>query len=83
MIRTNYGKSSIKFMGPTVWNQIDEKLKNLSLKSFQQKMKESLLETYANTELSQTLFFPFLRFFLFFFVTLTYFLLSLLPATVI
>ena len=46
-IRTNYGKFSIKFMGPTVWNQIDEELKNLSLKSFKQKMKESLLETYS------------------------------------
>ena len=46
-IRTNYGKFSIKFMGPTVWNQIDEKLKNSSLKSFKQKMKESLSETYS------------------------------------
>ena len=46
-IGTNYGKFSIKFMGPTVWNQIDEKLKNRSLKSFKQKMKESLLETYS------------------------------------
>ena len=46
-IRTNYGKFSIKFMGPTVWNQIDGKLKNSSLKSFKQKIKESLLETYS------------------------------------
>ena len=46
-IRTNYGKFSIKFMGPTVWNQNDEKLKNSSLKSFKQKMKESFLETYS------------------------------------
>ena len=45
-IRTNYGKFSIKFMGPTAWNQIDEKLKTLSMKSFKQKIKESLLETY-------------------------------------
>ena len=49
LIRTNYGKFSIKFMGPTVWNQIDEKLKNSSLKSFKQKMKESLLETYTQS----------------------------------
>ena len=47
LIRTNYDKFSIKFMGPTVWNQIDEKLKNSSLKSFKQKMKESLLEAYS------------------------------------
>ena len=46
-IRTNYGKFSIKFMVPTLWNQVDEKLKNRSLKSFKQKMKESLLETYS------------------------------------
>ena len=96
-IRTNYGKFSIKIMGSTVWNQIDEKLKNRSLKSFKQKMKESLLETYSkhwmcllcNTcYLKHCCFpfssvFPFSSFFLFFFVNLTYSLLKLLPATVI
>ena len=32
--RTNYGKFNIRFLGPKVWNDIDESLKNLSYRGF-------------------------------------------------
>ena len=39
LIRTNYGKFSIRFQGPKIWNDFDEELK----KFFRYKFKKLLL----------------------------------------
>ena len=33
-VRTNYGKFNIRFLGPKIWNEIEESLKTLSFYSF-------------------------------------------------
>lgn len=46
VIRTNYGKFNLSYVGPTIWNNLDENIKLLPLKSFKAKMKTSCLEKY-------------------------------------
>ena len=45
-IRTNYGKFNLSYVGPTIWNNLDENIKSLSLKTFKAKMKISCLQKY-------------------------------------
>ena len=41
--RTNYGKFSIRFCGPKVWNSVHEPLKSLNIVSFKQKLKKQII----------------------------------------
>jgi len=45
-VRTNYGKFNLKFIGPQIWNNIDESIKLLPLKLFKSKIKGLLLDNY-------------------------------------
>ena len=45
-IRSNYGKFNIRYAGPKVWNNIDESLKPLGLRSFKTLLKLNLLHLY-------------------------------------
>lgn len=45
-VRTNYGKFRIKYIGPQIWNDIDESLKTLSLSTFKRKLKKLLIMNY-------------------------------------
>lgn len=45
-VRTNYGKFSIRFQGPSIWNKLDENLKLLSWRQFKYKLKITLLTNY-------------------------------------
>ena len=46
-VRTNYGKFNLHFSGPSIWNNLDEELKSLSLRSFKQTMNKHYLSTYG------------------------------------
>ena len=46
-VRTNYGKFNLHFSGPSIWNNLDEELKSLSLHSFKQTMNKHYLSTYG------------------------------------
>lgn len=46
-VRTNYGKFNLHFSGPSIWNNLDEELKSLSLHSFKQTMKKRYVSTYG------------------------------------
>ena len=42
--RTNYGRFSIKYKGPMIWNTFPDVLKNIrSLQMFRKKLKTSVL----------------------------------------
>ena len=43
---TNYGKFNLHFSGPSVWNNLDEELKSISLCLFKQAMMKNFLSTY-------------------------------------
>ena len=45
-VRTNLGKSSIKFQGPIIWNTIPNEIKSLSLQSFKSKFRNHLINSY-------------------------------------
>ena len=45
-VRTNYGKFNTRFLGPKVWNGIDESLKNLSYRGFKREHKTQFLILY-------------------------------------
>ena len=46
MFRTNRGKRSIQFLGPTIWNNTPNEIRSLSKTSFKNKMKSSILSRY-------------------------------------
>ena len=46
-VRTNYGKFNLHFSGPSIWNNLEEELKRLSLDSFKQTMNKQYLSTYG------------------------------------
>ena len=46
LIRTNYGKFSIKFQGPIIWNDLDEELKTFSRYKFKKTIINNLLNSY-------------------------------------
>ena len=45
-ISTNYGKSSLKFSGISIWNDIDIKLKNLNRATFIKTVKQICFQKY-------------------------------------
>ena len=47
---SQYGKRSIKFIGPGIWQQIDSSLKELPTTIFKKRYKNSILESYKNHE---------------------------------
>ena len=44
--RTNYGKFSIWFQGPKIWNAIDDETKKLSMSLFKKRLKQGFIEAY-------------------------------------
>jgi len=47
-VRTNYGKFNLHFSGPSVWNNLDEEIKTLSLRLFKQTLTKQFLSSYAS-----------------------------------
>ena len=47
---SQYGKRSIKFKGPRIWQQIDSSLKELPAIIFKKRYKNSIIESYKNHE---------------------------------
>ena len=45
-VRTSYGKFNIRFLGPKIWNEIEESLKTLSFRSFKRQLKAHFLSLY-------------------------------------
>ena len=46
LIRTNYGKCSIRFQGPKIWNDLDEELKTFSRHKLKKTIVNNLLNSY-------------------------------------
>lgn len=46
-VRINYGKFNICFVAAAIWNDLDENLKQLPLKSFKQKPKLNPIQAYV------------------------------------
>ena len=44
--RTNYGKFSIRFQGPKIWNAINDETKKLSMSLFKKRLKQGFIEAY-------------------------------------
>lgn len=44
--RTNYGKFNIRFQGPTIWNDINEDIKQSSMFLFKKQLKQSFITSY-------------------------------------
>ena len=47
-IKTNYGKFNIRFAAVKVWNHLEESIKHLPLKTFKNKVKLNLLQSYCS-----------------------------------
>ena len=47
-IKTNYGKFNIRFAAVNVWNHLDERIKHLPLKTFKNKVKLNILQSYCS-----------------------------------
>ena len=47
-IKTNYGKFNIRFAAVKVWNNLDENIKHLPLKTFKNKVKSNILQSYCS-----------------------------------
>ena len=47
-IKTNYGKFIIRYAAVKVWNHLDEKIKHLPLKTFKNKVKSNILQSYCS-----------------------------------
>ena len=47
-IKTNYGKFNIRFAAVKVWNHLDESIKYLPLKTFKNKVKLNILQSYCS-----------------------------------
>ena len=46
IVRTNYGKFSIRSKGPHIWNEIDDSLKTLTKSVFKKKIKVKFISEY-------------------------------------
>ena len=48
-VRTNFGKFNIRFIGPKIWNEVDETFKNYKFKinKFKKMLKNSLIQCYS------------------------------------
>ena len=76
-IKTNYGEFNIRFAAVKVWNHLDESIKHLPLKTFKNKVKLNILQSYFSWVFnwSLLLLFPFSSSsFFFFFIFLFIFL---------
>ena len=73
-IKTNYGKFNFRFAAVKVWNNLDESIKHLPLKSFKNKVMLNILQSYC----SWVFFFSF-SFFSFYLFTNSLFVLALVP----
>ena len=71
-IKTNYGKFNIRFAAVKVWNHLDESIKHLPLKTFKNKVKLNILQSYCSWVFNWSLLLLFLfslsYFYLFIFV---------------
>ena len=47
-IKTNYGKFNFRFAAVKVWNNVDESIKHLPLKSFINKFMSNILQSYCS-----------------------------------
>ena len=47
-IKTNYGKFNIRFAATKIWNHLDESIKHLPLKTFKNKVKLNILQSYCS-----------------------------------
>ena len=47
-IKTNCGKFNIRFAAVKVWNHLDESIKHLPLKTFKNKVKLNILQSYCS-----------------------------------
>ena len=47
-IKTNYGKFNIHFAAVKVWNHLEESIKHLPLKTFKNKVKLNILQSYCS-----------------------------------
>ena len=45
-VRTNFGKFSIRFQGPKVWNSLEKNIKAYSISLFKKNIKQNLLDCY-------------------------------------
>ena len=45
--RTNYGKLNLRFSGPSIWNNVDEEIKSLTLRLLKQNFTKQFLSSYA------------------------------------
>ena len=77
-IKTNYGEFNIRFAAVKVWNHLDESIKHLLLKTFKNKVKLNILQSYFswvfNWSLLLLFHFSSSSFFFFFFIFLFIFL---------
>jgi len=46
-IKTHYGKFNIRFPAVKIWNDLDESIKHLALKSFKNKVKFNILQSFC------------------------------------
>ena len=72
-IKTNYGKFNIRFAAVKVWNHLDESIKHLPLKTFKNKVKLNVLQSYSSWVFNWYLFiylsiYLFILFLFFFFI---------------
>ena len=62
-IKTNYGKFNIRFAAAKVWNQSDQSIKHLPLKTFKNKVKLNILQSHCSLVFSYSIvYFIFLLF---------------------
>ena len=48
LMELNYGKFNIRFAAVKVWNHLDESIKHLPLKTFKNKVKLNILQSYCS-----------------------------------
>ena len=73
LMELNYGKFNIRFAAVKVWNHLDESIKHLPLKTFKNKVKLNILQSYCSRVFNWSLLlflllFPLSYFSLFIFV---------------
>ena len=66
-IKTNYGKFNFRFAAVKVWNNLDESIKHLPLKSFENKVMFNILQSYCSWVFNWYLYIYFFLLFLLFF----------------
>ena len=44
--RTNFGKFSIRYQSPNVWNSLEKNIKSYSVSLFKKKMKQNILDCH-------------------------------------